>query len=651
MVKHIFYVLFALAVAINAYALEFDGNNDGVFDDPHKMDVDNLVDNVQPLSNDVLQILKAANADAIKVTLGISEADNAYVYIAYASDASGTGFTTTFNSSLDYIAIRATTTPIASPIASDFTGLWKSCRGPQGLQGDPGAKGDQGDPGVKGDQGDPGTNAYLYIAYAADASGTDFSLTPSPTRHFIAVKNTTTAIASPVASDFTGLWKQYDSFPGVDSDGANGLDIQGDMIVRGQLRPQQPVAGVFVPRHESSSELATQLLEPGEIATSTDLYDIRVGDSEQTPGGHIIFSPSKYTTKLGQEWTANAHGLNIFVSNFSKIVYGNGIYVGVGPNSNGNEGKAAISYDLKGWTPINIDSLEWGVAFDDIAYGNGVFVAVNRDALASVSTDGVNWSSYSIDETNGFANSIVYGNGKFVALQNATAAIYTSYDGINWNRHTSLSALAGKYTQIFALQYLNGRFILFENTDKIMESLDGISWTERTFTPYTSVAKLTYGNGKYYALAGSPREMYSSPDLITWTDLNHTAGNVFPSSCNLFFLHNMLISYNITYSMLYSYDGTTWYTGHNFLMSIKNFNYLNNQFVAISNTTSNQTLFISGIPYENIKSNGLLPGNKYIDDMVSMTNGKGIILTSPNGSYKKRIFINDSGTLTTVDVP
>lgn len=60
------------------------------------------------------------------------DGDSAYVYIAYASDDSGTGFTTTFNSLLDYIAILATDTEIASPQASDFTGLWKNYKGEAG---------------------------------------------------------------------------------------------------------------------------------------------------------------------------------------------------------------------------------------------------------------------------------------------------------------------------------------------------------------------------------------------------------------------------------------------------------------------------------------------------------------------------------------
>ena len=57
---------------------------------------------------------------------------DAYVYLAYASDDAGTGFTTTFNAALDYIAIKHTTTAIAAPVAADFAGLWKKYKGADG---------------------------------------------------------------------------------------------------------------------------------------------------------------------------------------------------------------------------------------------------------------------------------------------------------------------------------------------------------------------------------------------------------------------------------------------------------------------------------------------------------------------------------------
>lgn len=58
-----------------------------------------------------------------------------FIYLAYASDASGTGFTTTFDAGLDYVAIRRSATVIASPAVGDFTGLWKKYTGADGADG------------------------------------------------------------------------------------------------------------------------------------------------------------------------------------------------------------------------------------------------------------------------------------------------------------------------------------------------------------------------------------------------------------------------------------------------------------------------------------------------------------------------------------
>ena len=155
-----------------------------------------------------------------------ADGDDAYVYIAYASDANGTGFTTTFNASLNYIAIKSTATVIASPQASDFTGLWKNYKGETGSTG---AAGADGTDGVDGD------SAYVYIAYASDASGTGFTTTFNSALDYIAIKPTDTEIVSPQASDFAGLWKNYKGETGETgatgaagtngTDGEDGLDI------------------------------------------------------------------------------------------------------------------------------------------------------------------------------------------------------------------------------------------------------------------------------------------------------------------------------------------------------------------------------------------------------------------------------------------
>lgn len=70
----------------------------------------------------------ATAADGIDGEDGI-DGDSSYVYIAYASDDTGTDFTTTFDPALDYIAILATDTEIPSPAVGDFAGLWKNLGG------------------------------------------------------------------------------------------------------------------------------------------------------------------------------------------------------------------------------------------------------------------------------------------------------------------------------------------------------------------------------------------------------------------------------------------------------------------------------------------------------------------------------------------
>jgi hypothetical protein len=59
---------------------------------------------------------------------------SAYVYVGYASDAAGTGYSTTPGPGLDYIAFLSTTTPV-TPTAASFTGLWKSYAGVAGANG------------------------------------------------------------------------------------------------------------------------------------------------------------------------------------------------------------------------------------------------------------------------------------------------------------------------------------------------------------------------------------------------------------------------------------------------------------------------------------------------------------------------------------
>jgi hypothetical protein len=86
---------------------------------------------------------------------------------------------------------------------------------PEGLDGETPFIGPNGnwwigetDTGVQA-AGEDGDSAYLYIAYASDDEGTDFSLTPDAALKYIAVLTTDTEIPAPAAGNFTGLWVKY----------------------------------------------------------------------------------------------------------------------------------------------------------------------------------------------------------------------------------------------------------------------------------------------------------------------------------------------------------------------------------------------------------------------------------------------------------
>lgn len=71
-------------------------------------------------------------------------------------------------------------------------------------------KGADGKNGTDGKAGADGVSSYTYVAYASDASGADFSLTPTNALKYRAEIHTTTAIETPDAEDFAGAtWVKY----------------------------------------------------------------------------------------------------------------------------------------------------------------------------------------------------------------------------------------------------------------------------------------------------------------------------------------------------------------------------------------------------------------------------------------------------------
>ena len=112
---------------------------------------------------------------------------NQYLYIAYAADTAGSAFSRIPSPDLKYRAELQSSVEIASPSAALFAGRWVKYLGDDGQDGN------------------DGRDAFLYVAYASDASGTAFSLIPSVDLRFRAELHTQTEIQSPTLSDFQNV--------------------------------------------------------------------------------------------------------------------------------------------------------------------------------------------------------------------------------------------------------------------------------------------------------------------------------------------------------------------------------------------------------------------------------------------------------------
>jgi len=137
----------------------------------------------------------------------VAAASTNNLYVAYASDASGSDFSQVPSAALPYIAFRASNTPL-TPVVTDFAGRWVRFLG---VDGNDGANGTNG------------ASAYLYKAYASDTNGTGFSLTPNDTLPFMALLTSPTELATLTADDFAGLWQNLQGPDGpAGADGAVG---------------------------------------------------------------------------------------------------------------------------------------------------------------------------------------------------------------------------------------------------------------------------------------------------------------------------------------------------------------------------------------------------------------------------------------------
>ncbi len=164
-------------------------------------------------------------------------------------------------------------------VASDWTLIAE--------KGDTGATGATGSTGATGAAGD---SAYVYIAYASDDAGTDFTTTFDSGLDYIAVLTSPTEIASPDAGDFTGLWFNYKGPAGLSilngsgaPNDANGNN--GDLYFRHTGDVYVKAAGTWGSPVFSMADLTTLIVDTLTVTTlnmASLIFEGATADANET---------------------------------------------------------------------------------------------------------------------------------------------------------------------------------------------------------------------------------------------------------------------------------------------------------------------------------------------------------------------------------
>lgn len=169
--------------------------------------------------------------------------------------------------------------------------------------------------GPKGDDGPDGVSSYTYVAYASDASGTGFSLTPTNALKYRAEIHTTTAIETPDAEDFAGAtWVKYlgddgtgtvKSVNGQLPDESGNVTIEtGGVVDESRLLPENPANG-DIPCYDAT-------VDRGNNADTKLLLQPATSDNEIIDQGKGNTAP--LVLNVGANVTVNEAGQIVFTS-------------------------------------------------------------------------------------------------------------------------------------------------------------------------------------------------------------------------------------------------------------------------------------------------------------------------------------------------
>jgi hypothetical protein len=320
---------------------------------------------------------------------------------------------------------------------------------------------------------------------------------------------------------------------------------------------------LFVPSNNAAGAATNVVYFSNDAITWTprtiSITDTLQGAAYDAANNRIIinsFSQSSISTDGGATWS-NGGSLN--GNNFNRrMVYGNGVYSGVGGSStvgpvgfcSTNNGASWQATTMPG---IIASSRLWG----SITFGQGKFVAISAGTAAArtnrggYSTDGINWNASTMPFTEWYIQTR-YANNRFIATSytvnpNGNGISYSS-DGINWAASNRPSTTDFPLPRAIAFNSAINRWIVTASVMKAAYSDDnGVTFNlipggSMTNLFNASTDSLASGQGKFVIMMSSNDAGYTatnqiliSQDGLSWT---YYPANFRTGSGSLYFLNN-----------------------------------------------------------------------------------------------------------------
>ncbi|HIU43859.1 MAG TPA: exo-alpha-sialidase [Candidatus Ventrousia excrementavium] len=283
-----------------------------------------------------------------------------------------------------------------------------------------------------------------------------------------------------------------------------------------------------------------QTWTPSTIPSGPNWTNIEYGAGKFVLISNDSTNSTAYSTD-GISWTANPNSIPDVNCNWTNLEYGNEIFVATASNGDGDglTPSPYIMYSMDGvnWTAIK---LPVSLRCNWITYGADKFVVSAYGNISAFSTDGINWTSHLVDGDGADVTAQVRAaldmDAVDVSIPDATAELLGLPDGTTVNDGLVASVTPNQQVQDLiggavtflngsmsssanwqSVTYGNGKFVAVAGSTNIgAYSTDGINWAQMMLPASATWKSVTYGNGMFVAVSGSNVAAYST-DGIEWT--------------------------------------------------------------------------------------------------------------------------------------